>query len=712
MAGAKKPEPIEIEGANGKIYVVETWNRGTIADGDAMTEYTIRPICDAIKGGTGGIAAETERAMAAESGISAIVDKHYDEYNTFVSNVNNSAESLSARLAQEISDREEGDAQEISYRTSGDAKLQEQIDTLKAATDVIMVYGDYQTFTSNSGDLVLTDADVIKVLVDENKNDEQVYYQWYDPQSGHEWSNWSAIGSLNPYYSKSDLNNAGGKNINITSENNEIKINTNDNVVFSSVTSNEFSGTNISALNFYMPSANNGSRYTCEVSSNSTGISAHTVDSMSNKVVTAYWESIINAANDVNAYVPLSAEECTIGNNNSSYDDSFAQGANNNANNNSLAQGYNNEAISNSFAQGYLNVASSRSLAQGSNNSAYSYSLAQGYLNVASSNSLAQGFNNSARANSVAFGYASQAYNGGFAFSPYAQAANSLASANSFAFGIGCTADTNAFAMGVNCSAVTGGFAYGTNCIAATNSIAMGAGMVSKENQISLGLYGKELTGTSDKSVFHIGYGQGSAVSARRDIFNVTYDGYIMSYNYSVYPQSAEVILNGDFFQSPRYGRKIPMLLSQGLDMVSGVNISAKKPSHFRARHNVLYGSYDYFNMWIPYSTTSHTSQEFTLTKADGKGTGMYYLTVGVDKHYSILFKHFNDASIKTGIDVPGYSWPEGGSITTYTYDNFFLDKESATSNTYFSFSVPCDDIITFIVDGASQQFIMIKNHN
>ena len=70
-----------------------------------------------------------------------------------------------------------------------------------------MVYGDYQTFTSNSGDLVLTDADVIKVLVDENKNDKQVYYQWYDPQSGHEWSNWSAIGSLNPYYSKSYLEN-------------------------------------------------------------------------------------------------------------------------------------------------------------------------------------------------------------------------------------------------------------------------------------------------------------------------------------------------------------------------------------------------------------------------------------------------------------------------------------------------------------------------
>ena len=691
MAGAKKPEPIEIAGADGKIYVVETWNRGTIADGDAMTEYTIRPICDAIKGGTGGISAETERAMAAESGISAIVDKHYDEYNTFVSNVNSSAESLSDSLSKEITDREDGDS-----------KLQGQIDTLKAATDVIMVYGDYQTFTSNSGDLVLTDADVIKVLVDENKNDEQVYYQWYDPQSGHEWSNWSAIGSLNPYYSKSELNNAAGKNINITSENDEIKINTNDDVVFSSVSSNEFSGTNISALNFYMPSANNGARFSCEVSSNSTGVSAHTVDPLFDEVVTASWKSIINAANADNAYVPLSAEECKIGVNNSSYNDSFAQGAKNNANTNSLAQGYYNSANSNSFAQGSNNKANGNSLAQGYNNSAYS-------------NSLAQGFNNSASVNSLAFGYASQAYQGGFAFSPYVQGAHSLASANSFAFGIGCTADTNAFAMGVNCSAVTGGFAYGTNCTADTNSIAMGAGMVSKENQISLGLFGSELTGTSDKRVFHIGYGQGSAVSARRDIFSVTYDGTIMSYDSNGYPQTPEVLLNGEFFQAPKkYGRKIPMLLSQGLDMASAKNVSVKKPDNFRARHNVIYGdeSSGYFNMWIPYSTASRTSQEFTLTKADCLGDGMYSLTVGVDKHYSILFKHFNSVSIKTGLDVPGSSWPDGGSVTDYKFNNFFLDRLSATSNTYFSFSVPCDDIITFIVDGASQQFIMIKSHD
>ena len=316
----------------------------------------------------------------------------------------------------------------------------------------------------------------------------------------------------------------------------------------------------------------------------------------------------------------------------------------------------------------------------------------------------------------MAFGYQSQAYQGSFAFSPYAQDAHSLASANSFAFGIGCTADTNAFAMGVNCSAVSGGFAYGTNCIAATNSIAMGAGMVSKERQISLGYFGSVLTGTSDKNVFHVGYGMGSAVSDRRDIFRVTYDGTIMSYDSNEYPQKAEVLLNGDFFEAPRkYGRKIPMLLSQGLGMASATNVSVKKPANFRARHNVLYGdeSTGCFNMWIPYPTASRTSQEFTLTKADCISDGMYRLMVGVDKNYSILFKNFNSAYIKTGLNVPGSSWPDEGTAVQYKYNNFFLDKDrDSPSNTYFSFSVPCDDIITFIVDGYSQQFIMIKNHN
>lgn len=640
-----------------KNRIATKWNRYTVADGDWLQKYTLSPLTardyylasaiDELSGAAGDTSSALSAAILSVSSI-------HDEYIDY----------LSATISGDVS----GYIDDISGR----------IDTLEAATDVIMVYNHFSSFSSNSGDLILTDNDVIKVLNDEERQEKQTYYQYSTDTSA-----WTFMGELDPYYSKTDLNNAAGKNINISTTDSGIKINTNNNVTFSSV----------SALNFYIPSANDGARYNTEISSNSTGISAHIVDtSVYDEVVTASWQSIINAANDDNAYVPLSAEACKIGTDNSAYEISLAQGVNNNA--------------------------EYTSLAQGSNNSAYSIALAQGYKNVASSFSFAQGYLNSASNYSFAFGRNSQANQGGFVFSPFLSITSvpSFASANSFAFGNGCTADTNAFAMGVNCSAVTGGFAYGTDCSAATNSIAMGVGMVSKERQISLGYYGVLQTASSNNVVFHVGYGLGSDGTARRDIFSVTSAGEIASYNADVYPRKAEVKLNGDFFEAPRkFGRKIPMLLSQGLDMANTYNVDVKTPTDFSARHNVLYGSDYNFNMWIPYPSSSPTAQEFTLTKAQCIGSssgGMYNLFIGVDKNYSIIFKHFGVAKIKTGVNVTSSSWPDGGSITNYTYKNFFLDKDNATSNTYFLFEVPCDDIITFIVDGYSKQFIMIKGHD
>jgi hypothetical protein len=461
-----------------------------------------------------------------------------------------------------------------------------------------------------------------------------------------------------------------------------------------------FSASNISALNFYIPSANDGARSVSEISSNSTGVSAHIVEEMVNKVVTASWRSIIDASNAANKYVPLTAEKCTIGDDNNAYDNSLAQGSNNTAENQSLAQGCLNEAHSNS-------------LAQGSNNSANSCSFAQGYYNSAESYSLA-------------FGAHSQAHQGGFAFSPYlwsTQTKPSLASGNSFAFGNGCTAEINSFAMGSNCSAITGGFAYGIDCTAASNSIAMGVGMVSKTKQISLGYYGLIQSGATNNVVFHVGYGLGPEDENRRDVFRVTSAGAIASFNAGyANPQPAEVLLTNEFFQAPRqFGRRIPMRLSQGLGMGNGLNLNINTyPAAFTARHNIIFGDdaegYS-FNMWIPDTTAS---QEFTLTKAASVHRGVYRLSIGVDKNYSIIFKNFepntgsqsNHTVIKTGTNVTG-SWPNGGTNATYDYSSFFLNKEQATSNTYFNFpAIPCDDVITFIVDGASKQFIMIKGHS
>lgn len=269
MAGANKPEPIEIIGGDGKTYVVDTWNRGTIADGKVMSDYTIRPICEAIQAGTSGLSAEIDRAIKAEQEISAVVSSHYDEYSAFVHD-----EYSSFKESVIISA-----AESLRY----DNYLSGQIDTLKAATDVIMVYGDYSAFTTNSGELLLTDADVIKVLVDEYTNDKQVYYQWYDPASGHDWTGWSAIGSLDPYYSISEIdekertlsstiaNNylsastaavCSGHNIVVTKDSNHPKITiaTKNEVDFDKVSAttaygssakfDNISTTNISAVNF------------------------------------------------------------------------------------------------------------------------------------------------------------------------------------------------------------------------------------------------------------------------------------------------------------------------------------------------------------------------------------------------------------------------------------------------------------------------------
>lgn len=81
------------------------------------------------------------------------------------------------------------------------------IETMKAATDVINVYGTYSAFESESGEMVeagyLTDYDIVKVLQDEEHDDMQTYWQCH--KEGNVWT-WYYVGDLAPYYSKSDIN--------------------------------------------------------------------------------------------------------------------------------------------------------------------------------------------------------------------------------------------------------------------------------------------------------------------------------------------------------------------------------------------------------------------------------------------------------------------------------------------------------------------------
>lgn len=273
----------ELSGDGSRI--VTSWKRTTVADGDWLQHNTIGPLnerdvflaekIDELSGNAEDrLDEEIEARKNADTFLSGTIDTFSGNYETFKSKTEGNIDYLSGSIDGLKEDLDT----EIEDRSREDGLLQAQIDTIKAATDVIMVYGDYHTFTANSGDLILTDADVIKVLVDESTNDKQVYYQWYDPKLEHEWSGWSGIGSLDPYYSVSEIdeykeevddkfdslsatvannylsaNNtavSAGKNIIVTNETGtKVGIKTKDDVSFSSVSAKGFSGTNLSGLN-------------------------------------------------------------------------------------------------------------------------------------------------------------------------------------------------------------------------------------------------------------------------------------------------------------------------------------------------------------------------------------------------------------------------------------------------------------------------------
>lgn len=180
MAGAKIYPIIDAKG--NLITTVYGWNHSTVADGCELTNMTIEPICSALNRSIG----EVKDFIEELSALSSRVDSFYDEYSIFNTNVIASADELDKKTTY----------------------LSGQIDTLKAATDVIAVFGTYSEFTNASAgewQQQVTDNDIIKVLSDESLSSKQVYYEYHI--SAHDgWDGWSAIGTLDPYYSKSDFN--------------------------------------------------------------------------------------------------------------------------------------------------------------------------------------------------------------------------------------------------------------------------------------------------------------------------------------------------------------------------------------------------------------------------------------------------------------------------------------------------------------------------
>ncbi len=349
------------------------WNRQTVADGDWLQKKTLDKLsardvylASAIDMSTSAwekaVADEYERAIAAEQALDQKIEQETTNRIADVNEEETRAKNAETVLQNAITDettratgeesrieglivQEQTRAQEAegnlntkietetTNREEADRVLAEEIEGLKAATDVISVFGTYAQFVNGSADLHATDKDFIKVLADESRNNVQTYYQstvttdTTEPATEDEepvtttTTSWAYVTALPPYYDTSTIDGKfneisatvssnylsakgavhQGKNIVVTEDSTkpEITISTSSNVEFTTVSSTNISATNVTALTV----TGNSAKFT---NISATNISADLFKSDLGTVDT--FNLKFNVANGVN----LTATEATI----------------------------------------------------------------------------------------------------------------------------------------------------------------------------------------------------------------------------------------------------------------------------------------------------------------------------------------------------------------------------------------------------------------
>lgn len=104
-------------------------------------------------------------------------------------------------FTKEVQQMAEDLSEEEAARIAADEDLQDQIDTIKAASDVVDIVGTYAELLAYDTS-TLTDSDIIKVLADENHEGATTYYRWMAATSS-----WSYIGEQGPYYTQTEVDN-------------------------------------------------------------------------------------------------------------------------------------------------------------------------------------------------------------------------------------------------------------------------------------------------------------------------------------------------------------------------------------------------------------------------------------------------------------------------------------------------------------------------
>lgn len=226
--------------------IASQWNRSTVADGSWLQKYTLSPLTARdyyLASAIDALGSATDDTTSALSAAISSVSSIHDEYINYISAtisgdisgyieyISGSVTALSGDLKTSADELLRLIDEEHGRADDAETKINNRLDNMEAATDVIDVYGSWDDFTTNSGDLFtlsgITDNDIIKILNDKNSypnemfpdaqsvaSGHQTYFRWInsaipasahikplDPTSGY----WDFIGYVDPYYTTTEI---------------------------------------------------------------------------------------------------------------------------------------------------------------------------------------------------------------------------------------------------------------------------------------------------------------------------------------------------------------------------------------------------------------------------------------------------------------------------------------------------------------------------
>ena len=312
----------ELSGDGSRI--VTSWKRTTVADGDWLQHNTIGPLnerdvflAEKIDELSGNADEKLNEEIAARI---AGDEQLYDELSTvssdfysFSADVEASAYALSAAITAEA-----------DVRKRVDEDLLGKIEQLQNATDVVDVVGTHAELLAYNEPL--TKNDVVKVLVDETKNNLEYYWRVVGDEPAKPYQ-WTEVGTITPYYSKSEIDDketelsstiantylsangtdiSAGKNLDVViqSNNPRVAFKTKDDVTFDGVSSTTLSATtaygssakfeNISATSLTALTATGNSAKFTNLSS--TNLTSNNISSTKTTATTAYITNLSGAS--------------------------------------------------------------------------------------------------------------------------------------------------------------------------------------------------------------------------------------------------------------------------------------------------------------------------------------------------------------------------------------------------------------------------------